>query len=204
MSDNLFHTFVFTFNPREKIYHNFIKQQKPGFIELAINIFVVLLIVDFFFKPFVNLINYSVFVAKMINKLYHAKKLAMHKGVNKIAAVKSVNPNKKPLDIIKASMNQRESLKISWLDVFIYKYLKFNCYRIHKGSKFYKGKIIYEGEQKLKNDADLGNIISNVRKSKVMVQSLLDRDTYTYLKYQQCKFIDVVDTPNAKFTDLNS
>lgn len=88
--------------------------------------------------------------------------------------------------------------------MFIYKYLKFNCYRIHKGSKFYKGKIIYEGEQKLKNDADLGNMISNVRKSKVMVQSLLDRDTYTYLKYQQCKFIDVVETPNAKYTDLNS
>ena len=82
--------------------------------------------------------------------------------------------------------------------------MKFNCYRIHKGSKFYKGKIIYEGEQKLKNDADLGNMISNVRKSKVMVQSLLDRDTYTYLKYQQCKFIDVVENPLAKYTDLNS
>ena len=69
-------------------------------------------------------------------------------------------------------MDERESLKITWFDVLIFKFLKCNCYRnCHKDKtlKFYKGKIIYESEQKIINDGDIGNMVSWVRKSRVMV-----------------------------------
>lgn len=65
---------MFTFNPKERVYHNFIKSQKPGLAEMAVKIFVMLLIIEFVIGPFVNMINYSLFLAKMTNKLYHAKK----------------------------------------------------------------------------------------------------------------------------------
>lgn len=41
---------------------------------MAVKIFVMLLIIEFVIGPFVNMINYSLFLAKMTNKLYHAKK----------------------------------------------------------------------------------------------------------------------------------
>ena len=104
-------------------------------------------------------------------------------------------------------MDEREGFKVSWFDVFLNKFLKCNCYRnFHKDKtlKYYKGKVIYEAEQKLINDSDIGNLVSWVRKSRVMVQSMLDRDSYTFLKYQQNKYIDYVVDANPKFTDINS
>ena len=76
-----------------------------------------------------------------------------------------------------------------------------------KGPKYYQGKIIYEAEQRIKNEADFGNIVSSSRKSRIMSQTMLDSNTYTLMKYQQCKFIDVVeekDFRKIRHTDLDS
>ena len=47
-----------------------------------------------------------------------------------------------------------------------------------KGPKFYKGKIIYEGEQRLKNEADFGNIVQTVRRNKVLAQTMIEKENY--------------------------
>lgn len=65
---------MFSFDPKERVYHNFIISYKPGLVEMAIKVFVMLLIIEFVLGPFVRMINYSLFLAKMANKLYHAKK----------------------------------------------------------------------------------------------------------------------------------
>lgn len=65
---------MFTFNPKERVYHNFIISNKPGLVEMAVKYFVLLTMIEFVFGPFVRMINYSLFLAKMANKLYHAKK----------------------------------------------------------------------------------------------------------------------------------
>lgn len=102
-------------------------------------------------------------------------------------------------------MSQRQTLSLSWLDVFVYKYIKCNCFKIFKGPKYYKGKIIWEGEQRLKNEADIGNIVQAVRKNKVLSSSILDKDNYVLMKYQQHKFIDVAEGTNRhKYTKEDS
>ena len=61
------------------------------------------------------------------------------------------------------------------------------------------GKIVFEGEQRLKNEADFGNIVQTVRRNKVLCNTLLDKDTYAALKLQQCKLLDFPsETPLAK------
>jgi hypothetical protein len=60
----------------------------------------------------------------------------------------------------------------------------------------------------LKNDADIGNLLQMIRKSNIFTSSMLDKDTYCLMKYQQNKFIDIADTnqigPQNRFTDLDS
>ena len=68
------HTFLFTFNPKERVFHNFIRTLKPGIIETSVKYFVMLTMIEFVLGPFVKIINYSLFLAKMTNKLYHGKK----------------------------------------------------------------------------------------------------------------------------------
>ena len=142
----------------------------------------------------------------MLNKLYHQRKIQLNsKGVNKIVTAGGVNTDKSANDIVNYNMNQRQTLNLSWFDVFLYKYVKCNCFSIFKGPKYYKGKIIYEGEQRLKNEADLGNIVQNVRKNRVLAQSILDKENYVLMKYQQHKFIDVAEnTQRPKYTNEDS
>ena len=65
---------MFTFNPKDRVYHNFIVSRKPAIIEVSVKYFVMLAMVECVLGPFVYMINYSIFLAKMTNKLYHAKK----------------------------------------------------------------------------------------------------------------------------------
>jgi hypothetical protein len=176
---------MFTFNPKDRVYHNFIVSRKPAIIEVSVKYFVMLAMVECVLGPFVYMINYSIFLAKMTNKLYHAKKAELI--TEKKKRQKKQKGEKDPIAEVRGKMDERESLKISWLDVFLYKFVKCNCYRnCHKDKtlKFYKGKIIYEAEQKFINDGDIGSMVSWVRKSRIMVTSMLDRDSYTFLKYQ--------------------
>ena len=59
----------------------------------------------------------------------------------------------------------------------------FGCYKLFKGMRFYNGKIIHEGNQKLRNDGDVGNIIQGARKATIMTQAVLDKDAYLLMKY---------------------
>lgn len=129
------------------------------------------------------------------------------KGLNRVATAKGVNTNKTHEDILNVQMNSRAKITTSWFDVFIYKYIRCGYYQMFKGPKYYQGKIIYEAEQRIKNEADFGNIVSSSRKSRIMSQTMLDSNTYTLMKYQQCKFIDVVeqkDFRKIRHTDLDS
>ena len=56
------------------------------------------------------------------------------------------------------------------------------------------------------NEADIGNMLQAVRKSKIISSTVLDNRAYTDLKYQYCKLIDIVDlnTSQAKYVDLDS
>ena len=96
----------------------------------------------------------------MLNKLYHKRKVKLNqKGVNKIVSVGGVDQSKTITDILNSSINQRTKLNLKTRDIFFYKYLRCNLYKMFKGPKFYMGKIIYEGEQRLKNEADIGNVV---------------------------------------------
>ena len=158
-------TTVFTLEGEHKTIHQklFHSNYKPGIPELVVATLLALFILDtFVVGPVVSTVNECVYLATMINKLYHRRKVNINEstGVNAVANVKGINPNKTPAQILTAHMNSREKIEISWFDVFIFKYLKCNCYTLFKGTQFYTGKIIYEGEQRLKTDADLGNVIS--------------------------------------------
>lgn len=95
----------------------------------------------------------------MINKLYHCRKISAAKGVNRVGNMKGVDPTKSAVDIVNQSINNREKINITAFDIFVFKYLQCGCYKMFTGPKYYKGKIIYEGRQRLKNDADVGNIV---------------------------------------------
>ena len=43
-------------------------------------------------------------------------------GINKMASVKGIDPNKTAPEIVNASMNQREAINITWWDIFIFRY----------------------------------------------------------------------------------
>jgi hypothetical protein len=69
---------------------------------------------------------------------------------------------------VNASMAERERIDISWFDIFAFRYLYCGCFKLFSGPKYYKGKIIYEGIQRLKNDADIGNVVQGVRKANIL------------------------------------
>ena len=135
---NQFHTVMFTLNQKERVYHNFIKSQKPGLAEMGIKIFVMLLIVEMVLSPLVNMINHSLYLSKMTNKLYHGKKAELVTVQKK--KLKKQKGEKDQTTLARENMNERESLKITWFNVLLFRYLKCNCYRkCHKEKtlKFY-------------------------------------------------------------------
>ena len=96
-------------------------------------------------------------------------------------------------------MNQRTKIELKPIDIILFKYLRCNCYKLFKGPKYYLGKIVFEGEQRLKNEADFGNLVQIVRRNKVVGQSLLDKDSYMAMKFQQCKLLEFpTETPPTK------
>lgn len=46
-------------------------------------------------------------------------------------------------------------------------------YSCLNGTAKYTGKIIYEGEQRLKRDGDLGTLVSSVMNSNALIESIL-------------------------------
>lgn len=188
----------------QKLFHS---NYKPSLAELVVATLLALFVLDYFVVgPVVEVVNECVYLATMINKLYHRRKVNINEstGVNAVANVKGINPNKSPAQILTAHMNSREKIEISWLDVFIFKYIKCNCYTLFKGTQFYTGKIIYEGEQRLKSDADLGNVLSQLRTANTVASCLLSKDGALMMKYQQTKLIDIVENANPRFADLDS
>lgn len=101
-------------------------------------------------------------------------------------------------------MNQRERITVSWLDLVVFRFLKCNCYRLFKGMQFYKGKIIYEGEVKLRQDGDIGNVLQQLRNAYTTALFLLNKDGALLLKLQHAKMIDIVEPVNVKFNEADS
>ena len=100
----------FTLNTGDKLFHQKMKYShyRPHILEAAVLVFVLLLLLDtILIKPVVTLMNDSIFTASMINKLYHKRKVDINAatGVNRIANIKGINPNKSHNDIVHASMS---------------------------------------------------------------------------------------------------
>lgn len=112
-----------------------------------------------------------------------------------------VDPNKSFDDMVVSNINQRIKIDISSIDIFLYKYMRCNFYSLFKGPKFYLGKIVFEGEQRIKNEADFGNLIQIIRRGRVLSQCLLDKESFFAMKLQRGKLLDAPqeqETPSGK------
>ena len=126
-------TTVLTLDGSSKMVHQklFHSNYKPSIPELCVAVLIAMLILEtFVIGPMVSTVNECMYLAAMINKLYHRRKVNIDDktGVNAVASVKGINPNKSPAQILAAQMGQREKIEMSWFDIFIYKYIRCSCY----------------------------------------------------------------------------
>ena len=77
-------------------------------VEWASEVLLVLLLVDFVFKPIANGYNHLVLTARMINKLYHRRKISLNaEGYNKASHISKIDEKRTAVDIVTSSINKR-------------------------------------------------------------------------------------------------
>jgi len=89
-------------------------------------------------KPIGRKYNEIVLTAKMINKLYHARKYAFKGGINTLskvspADIKEKGKTKNPNELVNITINMREKINITPWDYFLYKYFRCGCYKCFAG-----------------------------------------------------------------------
>ena len=100
-------TTVLTLDGSSKMVHQklFHSNYKPSIPELCVAVLIAMLILEtFVIGPMVSTVNECMYLAAMINKLYHRRKVNIDDktGVNAVASVKGINPNKSPAQILAA------------------------------------------------------------------------------------------------------
>ena len=77
-------------------------------VEWASEILLVLLLVDSVLKPIANGYNQHVLTARMLNKLYHRRKISLNAaGYNKVSHISKIDEKKTAVDIVNTSINNR-------------------------------------------------------------------------------------------------